>query len=362
MASDKATSEIRRVRSRWVRFWPLWLTVAAFLVFAGIVVWRFAWRYLSFRHLKTFDGAIQTKGDTPKWLRSLIGDDVSQCLETVTYLRVSPTSLDIALPNLDSFASVEILAIDGPDIDASKVARLYDLKNVRWLMLEDVTNATLRDATKLDKLKQLGINASDVDDAGTDSIGKLSNLESLSLSKTRITDSGLSNFASLRNLKVLDLDGSLVTGSGFSQFAPDVPLKALDLANTRVDDAGLRDLPTFSELQRLILSKSRVTDAGLASLSRLPRLSSLDLDECKVTDGGMQSLSHVPSLHDVDLRETAVTWRGVKTLLMGSNVDVVLLSGMNGPEIQQLFDSLRASGLRRQFKLKLGPYDFVFRP
>src|SRR5579862_3347340 len=204
LVNDVAAAGARGKRNRRSFVWIVGLVASALVISGAIFCWRVTTRYQTFQQLRVLGGTVMTQENCPKWLRVVLGDDLASCLQTVSYLRVSATSVGIAVEHLDMFQDVHVLAIDDSDLRQQDVAQLYDLKEVRLLDIDEATDATLADVGKLDRLETLEIvDGSNVTDASLSHIAQLVNLKTLVLAKAPITDAGLAMLAPLKSLKSL---------------------------------------------------------------------------------------------------------------------------------------------------------------
>ncbi len=116
---------------------------------------------------------------------------------------------------------------------------LATLRYLEYLGLhawEGVRGDGLRYLAHLDRLRDLELSYTNVDDASLKYLSNLDSLQTLSLQHTRVTDAGLLHLAKLPNLRTLDLRQTLVT-----------PEAAVLLAS-------------FSHLERVVLHHNRQFD------------------------------------------------------------------------------------------------------
>jgi hypothetical protein len=106
-----------------------------------------------------------------------------------------------------------------------------------------------------------------VTDAVMKELTKMKNLQLLRLGDTEVTDAGLKELAVLKNLRTLDLAFTKVTGTGLSHLTGLKDLQNLYLSD-QVTDAGLKELAGLKSLQWLVLSPG-IKDSQLQALAEL---------------------------------------------------------------------------------------------
>ena len=133
------------------------------------------------------------------------------------------------------------LSLKKPKGDLTKA----DLEKVTLLglLLEEITDAGLKEVAKLQKLKQLNLTfCNQITDAGLKEVAKLQQLEVLNLTNTEITDAGLKELAKLQKLRHLSLNNTQITDAGLKDVAKLQKLKQLNFRNTKVTKAGVAEL------------------------------------------------------------------------------------------------------------------------
>jgi hypothetical protein len=126
------------------------------------------------------------KMPTPKWLRSLLGNDL--------------------------FQSVSFVRFEGTKVTDSELEHLKGLRHLQQLLLENtqVTDAGLEQLQGLSQLKWLNLEGTQVTESGLEHLKGLSNLQELQLDK-KVTDAGMENLKGLSQLKKLCLVGTKLT-------------------------------------------------------------------------------------------------------------------------------------------------------
>jgi Leucine-rich repeat (LRR) protein len=163
----------------------------------------------------------------------------------------------------------ELLLHDKPVTDAG-VKLLVELKSSRVDQ-----NSPFAMDRKSTPLRLLGLEGTQVTDAGLEHLEGLESLERLWLARAQISNAGLENLKKLKSLQRLALGDTQVTDEGLVHLKELKSLALLSLIGTKVTDAGVEHLKEIKALQRLWLSGTKVTDAGVAELKKA-------LPECKI--------------------------------------------------------------------------------
>jgi Leucine-rich repeat (LRR) protein len=106
----------------------------------------------------------------------------------------------------------------------------------------------------------------------------------------KITDAGLKEVSKLKQLKELFLGGGHITNAGLKEVAKLGKLSTLALADTQVTDAGLKQIGKLSQLTSLFLHGTQITDVGLKEIAKFKQLSGLNLAGTKATKAGVAQL------------------------------------------------------------------------
>jgi hypothetical protein len=126
---------------------------------------------------------------------------------------------------------------------------------------------------QLNRLEELALYSSFLNDDEMAHIGGLTTLTKLVLCGSRFTEAGFAELSRLHRLAILNLQGANVTDAAVTSLAGLERLEYLDLRNTQVTDNGLARLRSLSNLKVLVLSGPKFTDAGVLPLQRaLPKL------------------------------------------------------------------------------------------
>lgn len=196
-----------------------------------------------------------------------------------------------------------------------RVARLDQLEALVLGGSRAVTDAGIRHAARLTRLRHLDLSGTAISDRALDVLRALPALESITLAWTAITDAGAGHLAACRALRRVDLGGTQ-TGDGAIRAMAGMPQLHTFRSGNAVTDAGLpflHDIPVFKTwhggAQEMALTspsagpnhvslRGTFTNEGMASLVGLDGLFALDLDndQLRVTGEGLAPLVGLPHL------------------------------------------------------------------
>jgi beta-lactamase regulating signal transducer with metallopeptidase domain/Leucine-rich repeat (LRR) protein len=242
---------------------------------------------------------------------------------------------DAGMVHLAQLKSLECLELPYGITDKG-LARIANLKNLKRLWAGGgthrllLTDAALRQVSKLRALEYLLISGIGFTDAGMGYLGELSNLRTLNLSANSITNDGLAKLTTLKSLERLSLYCKDVTIAGVSHLNAltgmmDLRVTGIKQDNTGLDISGLtkleelglnsatgpirdEDLVCVKELKHLkalVISSrvesSGVTDAGIAYLKDLPKMRQLYCDSPYLTDKSLSYLGNMKTLTSLNI-------------------------------------------------------------
>jgi hypothetical protein len=204
-----------------------------------------------------------------------------------------------------------------------------DLEKVTGLNLSftKITDAGLKEVSKLKQLTFLGLGKTNITDEGLKDVAKLQKLKILNLSVNKITDAGLKEVGKFQNLTHLFLADTQITAVGLEDVAKLQKLRNLRLTDTQITDAGLKDVAKLQKLERLQLNFTRVTNAGLKELAKLQQLTNLNLYATKITDEGLKEVAKLQQLTNLNLGATKITDEGLKELAKLQKLEWLYLLG-----------------------------------
>ena len=249
---------------------------------------------------------------------------------------------DDGLAELKACPSLDGLILDGDEVTDRGLVHLKGLTSLTTLGLSrtKVTSAGLVNIVHLRRLRtlELGDNAA-ISDAGTEVLLPLGELERLELSRTSITDSCLlehiPRFAKLRDL---GLESTQISDRGLLNLSKCAALERLVLNGCRISDEGAKHFAAVGSLEELQIALTDVGDETLKRLKSLKRLGILNLHGTRVTDAGLAQLQELASLRNVDVSGIKVTAAGVAKLQAAlPNCKIVV-----DPAIQAELDKMKA--------------------
>ena len=150
-----------------------------------------------------------------------------------------------------------------------------------------VTKNGLNQLERLTGLRQLRLNATQMDDEACQKIATLSSLELLTLADTAITDVGVAALSGLSNLKHLELTRCRLSENAFQAIGQLPALKTSHIDATNLNDRSLAMVCNARTLTSLILSRNSITDYGLAALAKLEPLEYLEIGSTSITGEGL---------------------------------------------------------------------------
>lgn len=121
---------------------------------------------------------------------------------------------------------VEVSAVNTPAFEDGGIGLLTPLsEQIVWLKLGNtkITDASLKEISKLKNLNKLHLEHTNVGDAGLQNLKDLKYLEYVNLVGTKVTDAGLKQLAGLKSLKSVYVWQSGVTNAGIASLAKSRP-------------------------------------------------------------------------------------------------------------------------------------------
>jgi beta-lactamase regulating signal transducer with metallopeptidase domain len=155
---------------------------------------------------------------------------------------------------------------------------------------------------------------------------KCFNLVALGLQRTEVTDAGLAHIQDMKRLGDLDLCDTQISDAGLVHLKRLSALGSLSLIRTKVTDAGMKHLTPLKNLYMLILTQTAVTDKGLVHLGDFPKLRTLILGQTSITDEGLRHLRTLTSVNHIRLNGTGISDQGLEHLKQMSELRTVELS------------------------------------
>ena len=179
----------------------------------------------------------------PKWLRSLLGDDI--------------------------FSDVKEVDIRHDHVTEQTLARIATLHAVHTLHMESgqISDNGLAHLAKMSTLQQVVLQSRGFSDASLAQLTKSKGLKALTVYSPKLTDVGLKYVGKLKKLETIDIMADKVTGDGLAQIATLPSLNHLYLVSEQLADAGLVHLHRAPKLKSIVLFKGKVTKEGIERLS-----------------------------------------------------------------------------------------------
>lgn len=143
------------------------------------------------------------------------------------------------------------------------------------------------------RIRDLGLNGARITNVGAVALKTANRVEELSLAWTDIDDAAMVHLATLEHLKSLHLVGTKVRGPGLRHLVGLRKLEYLSLGSTPVDDSSLDVLATMPQLRHLSLARTRVTAEGLLKLRTLSKLEDLLVSDIMITEDEYERLAAV---------------------------------------------------------------------
>ncbi len=295
---EQAIPVSKRTQRRWA------LGVLAFAAISSLSLMTLDTFKLRFeRELFELNQTLQKRGDSMDVLGRMIVE-----------LKLSPSTTDETLEDLQGFQDVQTLSLANTQI----------------------TDAGLKSLSKFPRLNSLDLSQTSISDAGLVELRKLKNLQHLSLAHTQVTVSKLTETKSLMNCMSLDVSGLKVT---------DDQLPLLARSNTR------------AEYRHLVLRDNLLTDSGLANYFKAnPVWATLDLSGNPIDGSCIAELRNVSTLvlENIPLTDaiiqSAISPTGFfgptkKMVLSGNQVTSVVLNSV-GPGVELGESGITESQLR----------------
>jgi len=261
-------------------------------------------------------------------------DDGMQYLKNVPNLKTpNLKKLDIGhakltdkgCETLKQIKTLEYLHLPNFGLNDEGLAHICEMENLTYLWASGSSNSPLTDKTlenvsKLEKLESLCIGGTGFTDNGLKNITTLKNLEQFPLfCAPELTNKGLEEIGKLTNLKNLSLPHKTkITVAGLKNLNTLTKLENLDIDSARQDNAVM-DISRLTNLEDLtiVLYRTRIerdkfTDKDLACLANLKKLRRLQLCSPGIGDEGLKHLSGLTNLEFLNISDSEITDEGLK--------------------------------------------------
>lgn len=170
-----------------------------------------------------------------------------------------------------------------------------------------ITDDDLNPAVRLQRLRALFLNDTDITDQGVRHLTSCALLRGVGLSGTHVTDNVVSILREFPKLYSLVLSFTQLSDQGMKAIAEIHTLRRVWVDYTSVSSDGLMGINKLKDLSLLSLRRTQVTDEGLESLQSLAHLKRLYLDECAITPKGVCAIQRYDSLEELRCCGTNLT-------------------------------------------------------
>ena len=282
-----------------------------------------------------YDPSIEAPG--PKWLRTLLGDDLFTVAESarliyyaeedlqqvaklpnLTTLQLWGESLgDAGVDSLRKMEQLESLSCVGVTLPDESFGRLAQLPRLTALSLtgKSATGEHVRQLAEFANLQDLTLMESKATEDDFRSLGGLRKLETLEVFRCpQFTDQSFAGFKQLTKLKSVRLVETGFQGETLAAIGELRSLESLYFLGHPIDDHELASLSELSNLVTLELSKTKITNQGLASLAGLSRLQVLAVEGTPITDEAVATLLGFQKLETLNIGKTKITDAGLHQL------------------------------------------------
>lgn len=193
-----------------------------------------------------------------------------------------------------------------------------------------ISEVGLQQIAAPEKMKELYLARTLVEDAAMTDIAKMTNLKKLRLANTGVSNEGLKTISDL-GLEDLDISECLqIDNNGLISVGQMTSLLRLNLWRDAITDEGIQHLASLVNLQWLNLDNTQLSDSGLPALKTMKECTFMHLGSTGVTDSGMLQLEGLKKLKDLKVTRTAVTEVGAQQLtdaIPGLNVQLKYIEG-----------------------------------
>ena len=207
------------------------LVVAELSSVGGLVIYSYQWQQRT-----------RQEPPGPKWLRSLLGDDI--------------------------FADVKEVDIRHDHVTEQTLARVATLPAVLTLMMRSdrISDSGLAHLAKMSTLQQVDLYSPGLSDASLAQLAKIEGLKYLTVDSPQLTDVGLEYVGKLKKLEAIDIKADQVTGESLAQIATLPNLRQLTLDSKQLADVGLVHLQLAPRLKHIAFKKGKLTEGEIERL------------------------------------------------------------------------------------------------
>lgn len=241
---------------------------------------------------------------------------VSECRELTGITLGGRRLTDDCLEQLTGLPKLRDVSL-GKNFTRAAFKMLGRLESLTSLDVSELA-ADLNDLKQVPNLRRLSLSGKAYDDEAARTIADtFQSLEEAYLRRTSITNAGVKDLSRLTKLKILTLDDSLIDDGVADSIRKMKQLTWLSVENCTIGDDTLAALSECPDVWYVFLVHTPVTDGGIAHLAKLKKPLALYLASCKgVTDASIKSLAQLPdseSLH-LNLQDSGITEEGARQL------------------------------------------------
>ncbi|QDU51309.1 leucine-rich repeat domain-containing protein [Gimesia panareensis] len=244
--------------------------------------------------------------------------------------RIYTNSLDTRIATLinqlNPLGEVTELTIRGRMIDPEALSMLFRGAGISELTLNHAPPQTLEALSRNDKLTQLYLRDTDLQDESLAPLAALTSLRVVSLTGAEFTGSGLKYLKNSAGMTRLSLSSTGITDANMPHLKVFTQLHSLDLSQTKITDAGLDSIQNLHRLNRLSLGYTSVTGAGLTNLANMHELQELRLQKTRITEAGLEALRQLKNLRQLDLSSASLSAKAARQLAGCQNLQYLTLN------------------------------------
>ena len=172
---------------------------------------------------------------------------------------------DKSVQHLEKAEGLHAVHLVDVAITDDALASLVKHPNLEYLWLPSTISAKgLRHLATCDNLRTLGIQGTMIDNEAIAVLRSIQKLEDLHLLVTKIDDSGLVAIGRMDALEQLEVFGCrMITSNGLSQFAGVSRVKRLSLRASSVDDKGFLSLGSLRTLKAIDVAMTKVSEEAI---------------------------------------------------------------------------------------------------
>lgn len=153
-----------------------------------------------------------------------VTDEIAAVLKAVPVLSdlelASPRLTKVSIRAVAKMQNLETLSICEASADVESFQSLYNLHNLRVLLLEktNVTNPGLNGIDRLKKLEYLSVANTEIGDEGMQYVQNMPHLAVINLANSQVTDSCMKMLSTLKGVRHVCIEGTAITSSAVDAF------------------------------------------------------------------------------------------------------------------------------------------------